>query len=243
MTFIRFPTTLVILVYQIHAKGFTDALHQRYSSNPLYQLINVNVQENILKSILVRMFANSMRSQVPAPLHPTYLISTQNMEYLREPMGCTNSKVGYVYLIDENLRIRWAVCADPTPDEAHSLEVCTGVLLNRLEKKPKPAKPRDLSSSLSTSVQLLESDLFVISIYRHLCLALENPLLFYGEDVTTICVTVEDVQFSRIFPANEVAGSANSGQLFVGFAFYLHIRTDSTDSRFLSPNIEGFPLF
>ena len=47
----------------------------------------------------------------------------------------TNSKVGYVYLVDENLKIRWAGCADATEKEALSLESCTGVLIKRLEEK------------------------------------------------------------------------------------------------------------
>lgn len=46
----------------------------------------------------------------------------------------TNSKVGYVYLIDENLKIRWGGCADATLEEAQALETCTGVLLKRAEK-------------------------------------------------------------------------------------------------------------
>jgi ATPase complex subunit ATP10 len=50
-------------------------------------------------------------------------------------MGMTNSKVGYVYLVDENLKIRWGGCADATEREAQSLESCTGVLLKRLEEK------------------------------------------------------------------------------------------------------------
>ncbi len=50
-------------------------------------------------------------------------------------MGMTNSKVGYVYLVDENLKIRWAGCADATEKEAQALECCTGVLIKRLEDK------------------------------------------------------------------------------------------------------------
>lgn len=85
--------------------------------------------------MLVNLFANSLRSVVPPELQPTYLISSQNMEYLRDSMGCTNSKVGYVYLIDQNLKIRWAGCADATVEEAQSLETCTGILLKRLDRK------------------------------------------------------------------------------------------------------------
>lgn len=57
------------------------------------------------------------------------------MEYLRDPLNMTNSKVGYVYLIDENLKIRWGGGADPTLEEVQALESCTGVLLKRLEEK------------------------------------------------------------------------------------------------------------
>jgi mitochondrial ATPase complex subunit ATP10 len=71
----------------------------------------------------------------------------------------TNSKVGYVYLIDENLKIRWGGCADPTPKETESLEICTGILLKRLEeieaKKPKASAKGPVSdSALSSTVQV-----------------------------------------------------------------------------------------
>lgn len=120
---------------QVHTKGFTDPTHAKYKSHPAYQYVQINVQENLLKSMLVNLFLNSLRSIVPSDLHATYLVSSQNMEYLRDPMGCTNSKVGYVYLVDENLKIRWAGGADATVEEAQSLEVCTGILLNRLQQK------------------------------------------------------------------------------------------------------------
>ena len=99
--------------------------------------MQINLQENLLKSFLVNLFTNSLQSTVPKELQSSYLISSQNIEYVREALGMTNSRVGYVYLIDENLKIRWGGCADPTIEEIQSLENCTGVLLKRLEKKPK----------------------------------------------------------------------------------------------------------
>jgi len=73
------------------------------------------------------------------------------MEYVREQLGMTNSKVGYVYLIDENLKVRWGGCADAMAEETQALENCTGVLLNRLEKKPKKG---DSTGSQKSTVQL-----------------------------------------------------------------------------------------
>ena len=86
-------------------------------------------------------------------------MSSQNLEYVRDPLGMTNSKVGYVYLIDENLKIRWGGCADATMKEAQSLESCTGVLLKRLEgiqneKKGVAAEGPVPDSNLSTTAQV-----------------------------------------------------------------------------------------
>ncbi|CAA7267251.1 unnamed protein product [Cyclocybe aegerita] len=131
-------TVLAMLGTQIsetHAKSFANSTYARYSSNPLFQYVQINLQENLLKSFLVKLFSNSLRSSVPLELQKNYLVSSQNMEYLRDPLGMTNSKVGYVYLIDENLKIRWGGCADATLREAQSLESCTGILINRLEEK------------------------------------------------------------------------------------------------------------
>ena len=109
----------------------------------------------MLKSFLVKLFSNSLRASVPPELHSTYLVSNQNLEYVRDPLGMTNSKVGYVYLIDENLKIRWGGCADATLKEAESLERCTGVLLKRLEEiqaqKPKAAAKGPVSDSALSS--------------------------------------------------------------------------------------------
>ncbi|TFK38133.1 ATP10 protein-domain-containing protein [Crucibulum laeve] len=129
-------------ISEIHAKSFVGPTHARFSSNSLYQYIQINLQENILKSFLVSLFANKLRTTVAPEMQPNYLVSSQNMEYVRDPLGMTNSKVGYVYLIDENLKIRWGGSADARPEETQALESCTGVLLKRLEKtKPPKSQP------------------------------------------------------------------------------------------------------
>lgn len=122
-------------ISEYHVKGFVDATNQRFRLHPSYRFVQINLQENLLKSFLVSLFTSSIRSTVPTYFQPTYLVSSQNMEYNREPLGMVNNRVGYVYLVDEDLRIRWGGCADAKPEEAQALQNCTGVLLNRLEKK------------------------------------------------------------------------------------------------------------
>ncbi|KAH9939465.1 ATP10 protein-domain-containing protein [Amylocystis lapponica] len=118
-------------ISEIQTANFINPTHVEYSSRLPYQHIQINLQENLLKSLLVSLFTSSIRKTVPEELWKTYLVSSQNMEYLRDPLGMTNRHVGYVYLVDEQCRIRWAGCADPKKEEAEALRVCTGVLLSR----------------------------------------------------------------------------------------------------------------
>ncbi|KAI0278078.1 ATP10 protein-domain-containing protein [Russula aff. rugulosa BPL654] len=138
-------------ISELHAESFTKSLNGLYRKHSIYQYIQINLQENILKSILVSIFLSSLRSKIPPEQHTRYLVSRQNMEYVREPLGMTNSRIGYVYLVDENLKIRWAACADAKDEEEEALIRCTGVLLNRNRHDPPltrtPSPPEQQSRS------------------------------------------------------------------------------------------------
>jgi mitochondrial ATPase complex subunit ATP10 len=108
--------------------------NDRFGSHPNYQNIQINLQENLLKAALVSLFASSLRSSVPERLWSKYIVSRQNMEYERDPLGMVNNRIGYVYLVDENLKVRWAACADAKEEETRALENCTAVLLSRLDR-------------------------------------------------------------------------------------------------------------
>ncbi|KAK0482191.1 F1F0 ATP synthase assembly protein Atp10 [Armillaria novae-zelandiae] len=115
-------TVLAVITTRIsefHVKGFSESTNDRYLSNPLYQFVQINLQENLLKSLLVNLFANSL----------TFSHTSRATLHISRV-----DRVGYVYLVDENLKIRWAGSAGATVEEAQTLEVCTGVLLKRLEQ-------------------------------------------------------------------------------------------------------------
>lgn len=133
------------LIAQEHVNSFTTALLNDQKDEPMFQLVQVNLQDNPLKSFLLSLFLSSMRKQVPKEQHDNYLFCSQNFELLREPLGMVNTHVGYVYLIDEEGRIRWASVgyADDGSKELESLRSCTAVLLDRL----KQAKPADIEQS------------------------------------------------------------------------------------------------
>ena len=64
---------------KLHATSYTEKLNSLYKRHPLYQYVQINLQENILKSILVKMFLSSLRSKVPRDQHTRYLVSREDM--------------------------------------------------------------------------------------------------------------------------------------------------------------------
>jgi len=153
---------------QEHAKSFTELSLEAYRSNPLFRFVQVcsvaasglrpllmmlqiNLQENPLKGFLVSLFLSSIRSRVPPDLQSTYLVSRQNMEYVREPMGMINKHVGYVYLVDENCKIRWAGCGFALEGEDQSLKNCTRVLLQRLASEAETRSKESKDGVTSTA--------------------------------------------------------------------------------------------
>ena len=119
---------------QEHADSFVRDTNEAFLSNPHYRFVQINLQENYAKAILVSLYVNSLRRNIPKELHPTYILSRQNMEYFREPLGMNNKHIGFVYLLDANLKVRWAGGGLALPSEAESLKRCAKVLLDRMEK-------------------------------------------------------------------------------------------------------------
>ncbi|WFD05767.1 Mitochondrial ATPase complex subunit atp10 [Malassezia vespertilionis] len=127
----RSPNTMIRHDVQ-HTRSFYEASLARFSDDPNFQLVQINLQENVLKAYLLSLFLSSLRKQVPVKLQETYLLSGQSMEMLHEPMGLHNKHVGYTYLVGPDEKIRWAGSAFAEPDESRALIACAAVLLDRL---------------------------------------------------------------------------------------------------------------
>lgn len=121
-------------VSEEHTRSFYGPSLERFQGHADFQLVQINLQENKLKAYLLSLFMSTLRRVVPREQQVTYLLSNQNMEMLREPMGLDNKHVGYTYLVGADGRIRWAGCGFAEADEARALMACTGVLLDRRQK-------------------------------------------------------------------------------------------------------------
>ncbi|KAH7035308.1 ATP10 protein-domain-containing protein [Microdochium trichocladiopsis] len=90
-------------------------------SNTL-QLVNINIEEDTLKYWLIRLFMSGLRSRIPQADWDKYFVVRRGItDEIRESLGLLNSKVGYVYLVDRECRIRWAGSADAEEHEREGL--------------------------------------------------------------------------------------------------------------------------
>ncbi|KAJ4295710.1 Mitochondrial ATPase complex subunit atp10 [Collariella sp. IMI 366227] len=124
------------------ARSFTDAnhnpaLHELFKeARGQAQLVQVNVEEDMLKAMLVRLFSWSLRKRVGKENWDRYFMVRKGIsDEIRESIGLLNSKVGYTYLVDHQCRIRWAGSGQAEPEERDGLVKGMQRILSEMEKE------------------------------------------------------------------------------------------------------------
>ena len=86
------------------------------------QLVEINHEPNFLKYWILRLFSYRLKSQKPSTQWPNYFIVRRGFfEPIRESLAIVNQRVGYVYLLDPQCRVRWAGSAVADASEKASL--------------------------------------------------------------------------------------------------------------------------
>ncbi|KAK3383375.1 ATP10 protein-domain-containing protein [Lasiosphaeria ovina] len=100
------------------------------------QLVRVNVEEDVFKAWLVRLFMGSLRRKTaPEDWGRYFLVSRGISNEIRESIGVLNSKVGYTYLVDHECRIRWAGSGNAEPGEREGLVKSLYRLLDEMARE------------------------------------------------------------------------------------------------------------
>ncbi|EON61359.1 hypothetical protein W97_00573 [Coniosporium apollinis CBS 100218] len=106
------------------------------------QRVEINIEENALKLALVRLFQYRLRAQRPKGDWRRYFIVSRGIsESIRETIGLLNSKVGYVYLVDPECRIRWAGSGPAEGEEKQSLVKGLKKLIEEAKQGGQKKKP------------------------------------------------------------------------------------------------------
>lgn len=84
-------------------------------SNGRIQRVDINLQGDWIRALLVKLFSGRLRKMVPEDRWNRYFmiklprdIRRGLTDDVRDAMGLLNSQVGYVYLVDSSCKIRWA---------------------------------------------------------------------------------------------------------------------------------------
>ena len=97
--------------------------------------MDVNLEDNSLKASLIRLFMPSLRRKLPQAQHERYFLVRRGMtDEIRQGIGMLNSKVGYVYLVDSECRIRWAGSGPAGKEEMESLVKGVGKLVGEWQQ-------------------------------------------------------------------------------------------------------------
>jgi ATPase complex subunit ATP10 len=112
------------------------------NSGGLAQIVQINVEENALKAMIVRLFMSGLRKKLgPDNWGRYFLVRKGISDEIRDAVGLLNSKVGYTYLLDGECRIRWAGSGPCEGDEKEGLVKGTRRLIKELERPtPLPQK-------------------------------------------------------------------------------------------------------
>jgi ATPase complex subunit ATP10 len=102
------------------------------------QQIDINIEENALKAWIIKMFQFQQRLQRRKEDWGKYFVVRKGVsQRIRETIGLLNGRVGYVYLLDQECRIRWAGSADAEGTEADDLTRGFGRLVEEARVMPK----------------------------------------------------------------------------------------------------------
>ena len=119
------------------------------NSGGLAQMVQINIEENALKAMIIRFFMSRLRKRLGVDNWGRYFLVRKGIsDQIRDAVGLLNSKVGYTYLLDGECKIRWAGSGVCERDEKEGLVKGTRRLIEELktkrQQKPTPVPPKQI---------------------------------------------------------------------------------------------------
>ena len=99
-------------------------------------MVQINIEENAMKAMLIKLFMPSLRRRIAEPDWGRYFVVRRGLtDEIRDAIGLLNSKVGYIYLLDRYCRIRWAGSGVCEGDEKDGLVRSTKRLIEEASQR------------------------------------------------------------------------------------------------------------
>jgi len=129
----------------------------------VFQRADINIQDNIAKAFLVKLFSGRLRATISEDRWDRYFMVKLPRDVrlglsddVRDAMGFLNTAVGYVYLLDADCKIRWAGSGHAWKEELESLSAGIKRLLEEAdaERKLNNIPANGLRNILAEDVQV-----------------------------------------------------------------------------------------
>lgn len=86
------------------------------------QMVDINIEENSMKAWIIALFKWQLKAKRSEEEWGRYFVVRKGVsEKIRETIGLLNGRVGYVYIVDEECRIRWAGSGDAEGTEMQDM--------------------------------------------------------------------------------------------------------------------------
>ncbi|KAF9695838.1 hypothetical protein EKO04_005810 [Ascochyta lentis] len=86
------------------------------------QMVDINIEENSMKAWIIALFKWQLKAKRSKEEWGRYFVVRKGVsEKIRETIGLLNGRVGYVYVVDEECRIRWAGSGDAEGTEMQDM--------------------------------------------------------------------------------------------------------------------------
>jgi mitochondrial ATPase complex subunit ATP10 len=104
----------------VGAKGNPELAAVLEANKDTVQALDVTMEDLQTFTVLKRFFEFNLRRQKSAEEQDRYFITEGIPVGVKESIGVMNSAIGYVFLVDQNCKIRWSACATALPEEKES---------------------------------------------------------------------------------------------------------------------------
>lgn len=103
----------------LSAEGYAQLQEQ----HPRVQIVDVNLPQSWIKGLFVKMAKTNLRAIIPPARHDTYfLVPSRTFGVdVKKTLMCDNACSGYIYVLDEDAKIRWATSGYAVEDESKVL--------------------------------------------------------------------------------------------------------------------------
>lgn len=105
------------------------------AEHPMSQIIDINIPQNWLKGLLVKLSSGSIKRSLPQQRQSKYFIVSDKLFLfdIKQKLMCDNTCSGYIYVLDHQGRIRWATSGYADPAELSLMWKCVRGLEKELK--------------------------------------------------------------------------------------------------------------